>query len=92
MPITADQCRAARGLLGWNQARLARAAGVSRVTLSTFESGTRTPIPNNLRAIADCLLQAGVEFTPEQGTAGVGVRFRARDRVQQEPRKETSDA
>lgn len=78
MPITADQCRAARSLLNWTQERLAANAVVSRATIADFESNTRQPMKNNLRSIADCMFAAGVEFIPEEGTAGVGVRFRER--------------
>ena len=31
---------------------------------------------NNIRSIADCLFAAGVDFIPEEGKLGVGVRFR----------------
>jgi hypothetical protein len=33
---------------------------------------------NNLRSIADCMFAAGIEFIPEDGRSGVGVRFRER--------------
>lgn len=78
MPITADQCRAARSLLNWTQEQLAANAVVSRATIADFESNTRQSMKNNLRSIADCMFAAGVEFIPEEGTAGVGVRFRER--------------
>lgn len=76
MSLTADQCRAARSLLNWTQEQLATNAAVSRATIADFESNTRQPIKNNLRSIADCMFAAGVEFIHEDGTAGVGVRFR----------------
>lgn len=76
MSITAAQCRAARSLLNWTQEQLATNAVVSRATIADFESNTRQPMKNNLRSIADCMFAAGVEFIPEEGTAGVGVRFR----------------
>ncbi len=76
MRITAAQCRAARSLLDWTQEHLATNANVSRATIVEFESSTRLPIKNNLKAIADCMFSAGVEFLSEEATAGVGVRFR----------------
>jgi transcriptional regulator with XRE-family HTH domain len=56
------QSRAARGLLGWSQTRLAALAGVSLSTVSEFEKGQRSPIPNNLAALKRALEAAGVEF------------------------------
>ncbi|TKA93912.1 helix-turn-helix transcriptional regulator [Cereibacter changlensis] len=78
MAITSDQCRAGRGLLNWTQDQLSINAGVSRATITDFESNTRQPMKNNLRAIADCMFAAGIEFVPEEEGKGVGVRFRNR--------------
>lgn len=78
MQITADQCRAARSLLNWTQEQLATNASVSRATVADFESNARQPMKNNSRSIGDCMFAAGVEFIPEQGGSGVGVRFRER--------------
>lgn len=62
-------------MIGWNQAQLAEAARVSRMTIMDFERGARTPHPNNLAAIRAALEAAGVEFTDEDG-GGAGVRLR----------------
>ena len=78
MQVSADQCRAARSLLNWTQEELATNANVSRATVADFESNSRRPMKNNLRSIADCMFAAGVEFIPEEGDMGVGVRFRER--------------
>lgn len=78
MQITADQCRAARSLLDWTQDQLATNAVVSRATIADFESSARQPMKNNLRSIADCMFAAGIEFIPEEGDLGVGVRFNKR--------------
>jgi len=81
LPFTPAQCRAARGLINWNQGDLARAAGVSRQTINDFESGKREPIHNNLAAIAVALITAGIRpiGDGESGTngepEGLGVRF-----------------
>ena len=74
MVITPAQCRAARALLGMDQVTLAEAASVSRSVIVDFESGSRKTIRRNLEAITVVLVEAGVEFTPENG--GVGLRRR----------------
>lgn len=76
MQITSEQCRAGRSLLNWSQNQLAGNAAVSRATIADFESSTRKPMANNMRSIADSMFAAGVEFVPEEGNKGVGVRFR----------------
>ena len=55
MTITPSQSRAARGLIGMDQAALAEASSVSRNTIVSFESGQRTPGANNLAAIRSAL-------------------------------------
>ncbi|WP_259781039.1 helix-turn-helix domain-containing protein [Aestuariispira ectoiniformans] len=67
-------CRAGRGLLGWSQTELAEKAHVGRSTVADFERGTRTPVHNNLVALAQAMIDAGIEFFPENG-GGAGVRF-----------------
>lgn len=76
--ISARQCRAARGLLGWSQDQLAEAANVARVTIANFETGRSRPVANNLAAIRAALEAAGVSFIPENG-GGDGVRMTHRD-------------
>ena len=78
MPLTSDQCRAARGLLNWTQDDLATNSRVARATVADFESNARRPMKNNLLAMEDCMFAAGIEFLAEQGAEGAGVRFRER--------------
>jgi len=73
--ISAAQLRAARGLLGWSQGDLAKAANVGRATIADFETGKREPYQRTLDDMRVALETAGVEFTPENG-GGVGVRLR----------------
>lgn len=77
MEMSRDQCRAARGLLGWTQDQLATAASVSKKTLADYESGKRTPYDRTLADIRKAFEAAGLEFIPENG-GGVGIRFRNR--------------
>jgi transcriptional regulator with XRE-family HTH domain len=76
--ITPALCRAARGLLGWTQDDLAKAARVGLNTLRNFEAGKSAPMTNNLGAMQAAFEGAGVEFIPENG-GGAGLRLRARE-------------
>ncbi len=73
--ITAEQCRMARAGLGMTAEALAERAKVSKVTLSDFEIGKRSPHPRTLAAIRSALESAGVIFVDENGE-GPGVRLR----------------
>lgn len=65
----------ARAGLGMTAEQLAMAAGVSKVTLSDFEIGKRSPHPRTLAAIRGALESAGIEFIEENG-GGPGVRLK----------------
>jgi len=77
--ITPEQCRAARGLLNWNQQRLADEAQVGIVTVRQLEAGQNQPRRATLIVVRRTLEEAGVEFIDENG-GGVGVRLRERRR------------
>ena len=70
------QSRAARGLLGWSQQKLAEMASVSLATVQFFETNKHQPIKNNLTAMRRALEDACVEFLPARNGKGVGVRLR----------------
>jgi transcriptional regulator with XRE-family HTH domain len=72
--ISAAQCRAARGLLGWTQYDLAQRAGVGTVTIHQVEAGVSHPRRATLDVIRRAFEADGVEFVAEDG-AGEGVRF-----------------
>ncbi len=75
--VTPSLCRAARGLLGWNQYDLAKEANVAVNTLRNFEAGRSVPMANNLAAIQEAFEVAGIEFT--NGDAP-GLRLRSVER------------
>ena len=75
--VTPEQCRAARGLLSWNQQKLARQARVGIVTVHQLEAGLSQPRRATLEVIRQAFESAGVEFIDENG-GGPGVRLRRR--------------
>ena len=75
MTISSEQCRAARGLLGWSQADLSRASKTATKTIADFERGAREPYARTLDDIRGAFERAGVEFIPENG-GGPGLRLR----------------
>lgn len=72
--ITANQCKAARAMLGWSQQQLATESGINKRTIMDFESGARTPLLGTLRAIRAALETAGIEIIQRNG-GGPGVRW-----------------
>jgi transcriptional regulator with XRE-family HTH domain len=76
MPLTPQQCRAARGLLGWTQEDLAERAGVSRSTVRGFEGGQHEPHRASAAVIRGALEAAGVILVEADEEAGPGVRLR----------------
>jgi len=75
--MTPAQCRAARALVGLEQADLAERAGIARATLIDYEKGQRTPRRATLAALHAALEAAGVVFLSENGN-GPGVALRKR--------------
>ena len=75
--LTSAQCRAARGLIDWNQQQLADTAGVGVATIRLFEAGKGEQRRSTLSVIRQALEAAGVEFTNADQP---GVRLRKRRR------------
>jgi len=80
--ITAAQIKAARALLGWDQARLAKEAGLSLPTIQRMEASEGNVRSNvdSLVKVVEALDRAGVELLAEgaQSTGGGrGVRLKA---------------
>ena len=73
--ISKEQCRAARGLLGWTAKQLAEEANVGVMTISRFESGQGETYPATRSVIQASLEARGVMFIPSNGE-GAGVRLR----------------
>jgi ribosome-binding protein aMBF1 (putative translation factor) len=71
--MSPEQCRAARGWLGWSQQELADHARVGLSTVRDFEAGRRQPIENNLAALRRSLEIAGVRFVFGADGAPTGI-------------------
>lgn len=69
--ITPRQCRAARGLLGWEQGALAEASGVARATIIDFEASRTTPQRKTLARLRTALETAGIRFLHDANETGV---------------------
>ncbi len=73
--IEAAQIRAARALIGWSQADLVAAAGVSLSMVDRFETGAPAIPADAVARMRAALESAGVVFIAQNG-GGAGVRLR----------------
>jgi transcriptional regulator with XRE-family HTH domain len=74
--MTGNQLRAARALIGWSQAQVAEAAGLSVPTIKRAEGqAALSASAEAVAAIRSALEAAGVVFLPENGN-GPGVALR----------------
>ncbi len=74
--VSASQVRAARGLVGWSQAKLAETAGVPLPAIERLEAkGVVGAPPGAMERVRATLEAAGVKFIAQNG-GGVGVRLR----------------
>ncbi len=87
MPITPDQSRAGRALLGWSQDDLEAKSGVAKKTIADFERGAQIPYERTQRELELAFEIGGVELIPENG-GGAGVRLK--DAVPRLARKRAS--
>lgn len=80
MPMTVEQCRAARALLDWSIGDLASAAAVGVMTVNRFEGGQ--PIrAGSLDKLQAALVAAGIAFVAAGERSldgGEGVRLALR--------------
>ncbi len=76
--ITVAQLRAARGLVGCSQARLAEASGLALSTIKRMEASEDLlrGTAQNVWKVEQALENAGVVFIDEGNELGPGVRLR----------------
>lgn len=72
--ISPEQCRMARAGLGFTAGLLAERARVSKVTLSDFEKGKRSPHARTVAAIRAALESGGADFIDDSGGGGVRLK------------------
>jgi transcriptional regulator with XRE-family HTH domain len=65
--ITVEQCRAARGLLGWTQGDLAQACGLSKTAINNFEKGNSDIKQVSLDAVQRAFEKERIEFLEGNG-------------------------
>lgn len=74
--MTGNQLRAARALIGWSQAQVAQAAGISVPTVKRAEGQAAiSASADAIAALRAALETAGVVFLAENG-GGPGVRLK----------------
>ena len=71
--LSPEQCRAARGWLGWSQDELSKRAKIGQSTLKDFEGGKRTLMRNNLEALRSALVAAGVGLLFDESGSPHGI-------------------
>ncbi len=65
--ITIEQCRAARGLIGWTQQDLADASGLSKTAINNFEKEHSDIKAESLNAIRLAFESLDIEFIAQDG-------------------------
>lgn len=71
--MSPEQCRAARGWLGWTQQELARRAHVGLSTVKDFEKGERKTIAATADAMQRAIEAAGLRFVFGDDDEAVGI-------------------
>jgi DNA-binding XRE family transcriptional regulator len=74
--LTPRQLRAARVLIGWSGAQLAKESGVPLRTIENFETEKTTPLLTTAAKLRRTLEKNGVVFIDPDKELGPGVRLR----------------
>lgn len=72
--------RAARSMLGMQQEKLAKLAGISTPTLHKIESGNKRIAIEYVERVQAALENEGIEFLGEGEVSGEGLRWRVKRR------------
>ena len=76
--LTPEQLRAARAMIGWNRAQLAKKSGTSAKTIQDFETGVSDSKQGTVAKWRRALQSAGVVFTEADESGGPGVKVRGK--------------
>ncbi|TCL90665.1 hypothetical protein C8J38_10725 [Rhizobium sp. PP-WC-2G-219] len=76
MTMSSQQCVAARTLAEVDQGLLAEKSGVKLQILEAFEAGISSTDARAVATLKLSLEALGIEFLPERGASGVGVRLK----------------
>ena len=93
--LSAQQIRAARGLLGWSRRELAIVVGIFRGTIKAIEQGTTDAWLSTLRKLAQTFTAHGVEFVATGPWTGAVIKNRVEvgpTKPPRTPRRSTSIA
>jgi transcriptional regulator with XRE-family HTH domain len=90
--ISGVQIRAGRALLGWDQAKLAKVAGVSIITVKRLEAAGEDIHAQfgTIMKVKSAFESAGVLFLGEESGLGYGVRLRGLIRRRSRPQSDKS--
>jgi transcriptional regulator with XRE-family HTH domain len=82
--LQSEQMRAARGLLGWSQAELARVSRIGLATIQRIESRNGQVRGNisTLLSIQEAFEHAGIQFIEADSTGGIGLRLQPKGKKQ----------
>ena len=71
--LSSNLCKTARTLLNWEQDKLSQLSGLSKQTISNFESGRNIPQKSSLMLLEKIFKDYGIEFVlnDEVGIKGV---------------------
>src|SRR5258706_11476773 len=72
--LSAQQIRAARGVLGWSRRELALISGVSEGTIKALETGATDARLSTLRKLAKTFAAHAVQFVTDGPSSGVLMR------------------
>ena len=73
--ISPHQCKAARALLGWTQAKLAEKSGVTLDTVKRFERAKSDTRGKAMIKMEAAIREAGIKLLAPENGEGEGLKF-----------------
>lgn len=69
--IGPSQLRAARGMLGWSRAELAKEAKLSAETIKNIEHGVYSPKEETIKTLVEAFARRGIQFVQNEAVVCV---------------------